>query len=144
MINVDIPEKLTFFYTKKARYKVALGGRGSGKSQNVATAIILKAFESKHRILCTRAYQNSILDSVHSLLVGAIVRLGLQDCFEITKTSIKTKHRGRSDLESEIIFKGLQNNIDEIKSMEGITICWVEEAHGVDAYGWDILIPTIR
>jgi len=144
MINVNIPEKLLFFYNQKARYKVALGGRGSGKSWAAAMSLVLLAFQDKHRILCTRAYQNSILESVHSLLVGAIARLGLQDCFEVTKTGIRTKHRGRSDLESEFIFKGLQNNIDEIKSMEGITICWVEEAHAIDAFGWDTLIPTIR
>jgi phage terminase large subunit len=146
MINVNFspPEKLFFFYSQKARYKIALGGRGSGKSWAVADCLVLKAVEEKHRILCTRAYQNSILESVHALLVGSINRLGLQAFFEVTKTSIKTKHRGRSDLESEFIFKGLQNNIDEIKSMEGITICWVEEAHSIDAFGWDTLIPTIR
>lgn len=144
MADINIPEKLTFFYSQKARYKVAYGGRGSGKSWGVAMSLVLLALQEKHKILCTRAYQNSILESVHSLLVGAITRLGFQDYFEITKTSIRTKLRGRPDLESEFIFKGLQNNIDEIKSMEGITICWVEEAHGVEANGWDILIPTIR
>ena len=144
MIDVNIPEKLLFFYQEKARYKIAYGGRGSGKSWAAAMALILLAFQDKHKILCTRAYQNSILDSVHSLLVGAISRLGLQDCFTVTKTGIKTCHRGRPDLESEFIFKGLQNNIDEIKSMEGITICWIEEAHSIEANGWDTLLPTIR
>lgn len=143
-INFNPPEKLFFFYNQKARYKIAYGGRGSGKSWGVADSLILRSIEEKHKILCTRAYQNSILESVHALLIGSITRLGLQPFFEITKTSIKTKHRGRPDLESEFIFKGLQNNIDEIKSMEGITICWVEEAHGIESSGWDILIPTIR
>lgn len=144
LIKLDIPEKLVFFYNEKARYKVAYGGRGAGKSWAAAICLVLLAFQGRQKILCTRAYQNSILDSVHSLLVGAINRLGLQSSFEITKTGIKTKHRGSPELESEFIFKGLQNNIDEIKSMEGVTICWVEEAHSIDAEGWKTLIPTIR
>lgn len=143
-IDVDIPEKLLFFVEQKARYKVAYGGRGAGKSWAVAMCLVLLAFKEKQKILCTRAYQNSILDSVHSLLVGAINRLGLQASFEVTKTGIKTKHRGSPELESEFIFKGLTNNIDEIKSMEGVTICWVEEAHSIDGEGWKTLIPTIR
>ena len=31
-INLEIPEKLLFLLTTKKRYKVAYGGRGSGKS----------------------------------------------------------------------------------------------------------------
>jgi phage terminase large subunit len=143
-INFNIPSKLLYFINEKARYKVSHGGRGAGKSWAVAACLIVRAFQGKEKILCTRAYQNSILDSVHSLLTGAITRLGLVDYFTITKTSIRTNFRGSPELESEFIFKGLQNNIDEIKSMEGITICWVEEAHSIDASGWNILIPTIR
>lgn len=45
---------------------------------------------------------------------------------------------------SEFIFKGLRHNITEIKSTEGIDICWVEEAEKVSRNSWDILIPTIR
>ena len=44
-INYQPPEKLFFFYSQKARYKVALGGRGSGKSWAVADALVLKAIE---------------------------------------------------------------------------------------------------
>ena len=34
--------------------------------------------------------------------------------------------------------------INEIKSIEGINYCWVEEAQSVTKESWDVLIPTIR
>lgn len=82
--------------------------------------------------------QNSIKDSVHKLLCDRIDALGLTDFFNITRETIKTVNG------SEFIFKGLRHNISEIKSTEGIDICWVEEAEKVINASWDILIPTIR
>lgn len=136
--KATLPKKLGFLITKKARYKVAFGGRGSGKSWSIATALIILSLKSKCRILCTRQLQTSIKDSVHKLLCDRINDLELLDYFTITKDSIRC-YNG-----SEFLFKGIQNNVMEIKSMEGIDYCWVEEAQSVSNESWDILIPTIR
>lgn len=64
--------------------------------------------------------------------------MGLDDYFIITQDSIKSRYG------AEIIFRGLKNNISEIKSLEGISIAWVEEAEKVGESSWEILIPTIR
>jgi phage terminase large subunit len=61
------------------------------------------------------------------------------NAFRITETSIKNLSTG-----SEFIFAGLHYNVPEIKSMEGIDICWVEEAQAVSKASWEVLIPTIR
>jgi phage terminase large subunit len=90
------------------------------------------------RILCVREFQTSIGDSVHKLLVDQIWALGLQGQFEISDKSIRS-HAG-----AEFLFKGLRKSIQEIKSTEGIDICWVEEAQSVSKESWEILIPTIR
>ena len=45
---------------------------------------------------------------------------------------------------AEFIFKGLKNNINEIKSLQGINYVWVEEAERVSENSWEVLIPTIR
>ena len=137
-MNFEIPEKLLFLLTEKKRYKVAYGGRGSGKSWTDARCLILLAMKSKVRILCTRQLQTSIRDSVHKLLSDSIAFLGLDSFFDITRDSIRC-HNG-----SEFIFKGIQNNVNEIKSIEGIDYCWVEEAQSVSEESWNILIPTIR
>ena len=138
-MNFELPEKLVFFLSKKARYKVAYGGRGSAKSWTVARCLVLLALQSKVRILCTRQLQTSIKDSVHKLLSDSIQALGLNQFFDITRDAIRCKNN-----DSEFIFKGIQNNINEIKSIEGIDYCWVEEAQSVSAESWEILIPTIR
>lgn len=133
-----LPKKLGFLLTEKSRYKVAYGGRGSGKSWGMATALIILAIKSKSRILCTRQLQTSIKDSVHKLLCDRIAELKLEEYFTITKDAIRC-YNG-----SEFLFKGIQNNVMEIKSIEGIDYCWVEEAQSVSNESWDVLIPTIR
>ncbi len=124
---------------RPARYKVYYGGRGGAKSWEFARALVVRAHTSPLRILCAREFQNSIADSVYRLLCDQIEKLGLVPWFRITQSSITSAVTG-----SEFIFKGLQRNINEIKSLEGIDICWVEEAQRVSAESWDILIPTIR
>lgn len=138
-MNFELPEKLLFFLTEKKRYKVAYGGRGSGKSWTAARCLILFSLKTKIRVLCTRQLQTSIKDSVHKLLSDSIQSMGLDAFFDITRDTIRCAKTG-----SEFIFKGIQNNINEIKSIEGIDYCWVEEAQSVSEESWSILIPTIR
>jgi phage terminase large subunit len=45
---------------------------------------------------------------------------------------------------SKFIFKGLKHSVSEIKSLEGVDICWVEEAHNISRESLDVLLPTIR
>jgi len=136
-INADFPEKLAPLFSP-SRYKILYGGRGGAKSWGIARALILLSLQMELRILCAREFQKSIKESVHHLLEEQIYALGLQAYFRITLTSI-TSVNG-----SEFIFSGLKTNITAVKSMEGIGICWVEEAEKVSKESWDVLIPTIR
>lgn len=133
-----MPAKAQAVLAPTARYKVLSGGRGSAKSYSIADYLIVKAVHGKFRILCTREMQNSIRDSVHRLLSDRIIALGYEKFFIIQKDGIYTLSG------SEFLFKGLRHNISEIKSTEGIDICWVEEAEKVSDDSWTILIPTIR
>jgi phage terminase large subunit len=135
--SVNLPKIFQQFF-KPSRYKIAYGGRGSGKSWAFAIMLILIAAQRPVRILCTREYQASIGDSVHKLLVDQIWALGLQNQFIIRDHSIKSK------VGAEFIFKGLRINSQEIKSMEKIDYCWCEEAQGVSKESLAILEPTIR
>lgn len=133
-----IINKLLFLVNEDWRYKVVYGGRGSGKSYAFADVCLIKAIQKPIRILCARQLQTSIRDSVHKLFCDRIFALGLDEWFYITRESIRCKNG------SEFIFKGIQNNVMEIKSMEGVDICWVEEAQSVSDESWEVLIPTIR
>lgn len=137
--KAEFPAKLKcLFEPEEARYRILYGGRGGSKSWNVARALLLKAGKNPLRILCAREFQTSIRDSVHKLLSDQIVTLGLESFYEITQNSI----RGING--SEFSFVGLKNNVANVKSYEGVDICWVEEAQTVSALSWNILIPTIR
>ena len=119
------------------RYKILYGGRGSGKSFAVADTLLLTAMSRQCLVLCGREFQNSIKDSVHSLLKQRIEALGLDDYYEITHDMIRC-----SLANSRFIFKGLYHNIDSIKSMAGITHLWIEEADTLSAESWKIIKPT--
>lgn len=136
-MNLTITEEFEPFL-EPHRYKVAYGGRGSGKSWSIAQLLVLKAYQSPTRILCCREIQKSIQDSVLQLLSDTIERLGLQSFFEVQKTQIIGKNGSR------FILEGLRSNITKIKSMEGIDIVWAEEAENITRSSWDTLIPTIR
>lgn len=137
-IHAEFPAKLQFLF-RSARYKVAYGGRGSGKSWSFARALLIQAAEKPLRVLCAREVQKSIKDSVHRLLADQIEALGLQSVYEVMETEI----RGVNG--SLFVFSGLlQQTIDSIKSFEGIDRVWVEEGQSVSKRSWDVLIPTIR
>lgn len=132
------PEKLRFLFTP-SRYKVAYGGRGSGKSWNFARALLLKGVNEKLRILCAREVQRSIKDSVHKLLEDQIQALGLGSKYIVLEQEI------RGIIGTEIIYVGLATQtVESIKSYEGVDIVWVEEAQVISSRSWQILIPTIR
>lgn len=138
MSDLTLPAALQPLF-RPARYKVLHGGRGGAKSWGIARALIGLAHTKPLRILCAREFQNSIADSVHKLLDDQIHALGLGPWFEVQKTSIRGMVTG-----AEFLFKGLRHNVNEIKSLEGIDLCWAEEAQRVSDESWDILIPTIR
>jgi phage terminase large subunit len=137
--NAQFPQKLQcLFQPEKSRYRVLYGGRGGAKSWGVARALLIKGAQRPLRILCAREFQTSIRDSVHKLLCDQIIELRLDGFYEITQTSIRGKNG------TEFSFVGLKNNVANVKSYEGVDICWVEEAQTTSRLSWNVLIPTIR
>jgi phage terminase large subunit len=137
-IKIQVPREYQELWNPNWRNILYYGGRYSGKSYTVSQHLLLKGRESKRRILCTRQIQNTIADSVHKLLKDQIAQFGFDD-YVVTKDSIFNQVTG-----TEFIFKGLLRNIQEIKSLEGIDDCWVEEAQSATNESLDILTPTIR
>jgi phage terminase large subunit len=138
MQTAKFPEKLEFLF-RPAPYKVAHGGRGSGKSWGFARALLIQGAQKPLRILCAREIQKSIDESVHTLLKDQISELGLEDFYEVLAYEIRGKNGTTFD------YAGLaQHTVTSIKSFEGVDICWVEEAQAVSKKSWDVLRPTIR
>ena len=132
------PDKLDFLF-EPAPYKIAHGGRGSGKSWGVARALLILGAQKPLRILCAREVQKSIDESVHTLLKDQIKDLGLGEFYTALQFEIRGKNGTTFD------YSGLaQHTVTTIKSFEGVDICWVEEAQAVSKKSWDTLRPTIR
>ena len=139
-IDLEVPEQYIELFqpSKQWRHIVFKGGRASAKSTEVGISRLIAGSNRKLRGLCTREIQNSIQESVYKLLCDWIDKLGLTDWQKFNDRLVN----GRTG--SEIFFKGLHNNIQSIKSIEGIDWCWVEEAQSVSADSINTLIPTIR
>lgn len=136
-IDAEFAPKLQCLFEPR-RYKVLWGGRGAGRSWGVARALLIMGIQRSLRILCARELQNSIDESVHQVLDEQITLLGLSEFYNVQRDKIIGTNG------TEFIFAGIKNNINKIRSFEGIDYCWVEEAVKVSRHSWGVLIPTIR
>lgn len=135
---VHIPSEFKRLFDNDWREAAVYGGRYSLKSHTVARVLLIRARQKKMRIGCFREFQNSIAESSHQLLSDLIKQYKLSD-FVITDKTIVNKING-----SDFIFKGLWNNEQSIKSIEGIDVAWVEEAQTITKESLEVLTPTIR
>lgn len=120
-------------------YKVAYGGRGSGKTQAVGIALVTMAAQRRMRVACLREHQKSIKESAKRVLESWIEKLGLSSMYDIQQDYILGKNG------SLFFFMGLSKVSEEdIKGLEDVDVAWVEEAHVMSERSFEILLPTIR
>lgn len=117
------------------------GGRSSSKTRDTACQLVrlVNHVGVKMRVMCIRRFQNRIQESVYTELKWAISHLGLQDAFDVQKTTIIHIASG-----AEFIFYGIERNLEEIKGTSDIDILWVEEAEKLTEEQWSVIAPTIR
>lgn len=136
--EILIPKEFSRLLDDDWREAAVWGGRYSLKSHTVARVFLIKAMESKRRFGCFREYQNSIADSSHQLLADLIQYYALA-MFKVTRDSIINQMNG-----SDFLFRGLRNNTQNIKSIEGIDYAWVEESQTITPESIEVLTPTVR
>lgn len=137
-IIINIPNEYKRLFDSDWREAAVYGGRYSLKSHTVARCLLIKARMKKTRVACFREFQNSIAESSYQLLLDLIKQYELHD-FKATNNSIINSVNG-----SDFLFRGLWNNEQSIKSIEGIDIAWVEEAQTVSDKSLEVLTPTVR
>ena len=135
-IGISVPRKLAPFLQKKKRFKIAYGGRGGAKSVTFANLFTMFA-TSGVSIGCFREYQNSIDESVYSLLKQQIQDLNIPG-YSMNKAQIDHASGGG------FRFKGLARSIESVKSMHGFTYFWLEEGQFISSESLKILTPTLR
>lgn len=125
-----------------SRYKGAHGGRGSGKSHFFAGLLVEDCLRFPGtRAICIREVQKDLKDSAKLIIEDKLNEheLGESDGFRVLESEIKTPGGGI------IIFKGMNNyTAQSIKSLEGFSRAWVEEAQTLSATSLALLRPTIR
>jgi len=125
-----------------SRYKAAWGGRGSGKSHFFAGLVIEDCLLNKGlRVVCIREVQKSLKESAKRLIEDKLAQFGLTeaDGFKVYEQVIKTPGDGI------ITFQGMQDHTAEsVKSLEGFSRAWVEEAQAFSSTSLGLLRPTIR
>jgi phage terminase large subunit len=137
---LDLPAKLLRIVDvfDQFRYFLTEGGRGGGKSQGIARLLLYLAEHYKLRIVCGRETQNTIEESVYTLLKDLIIEYELN--FEVQSQKIIHRKTGTT-----FIFKGFreQGRVN-IKGLEGIDILWIDEAQAITKNTLEVIIPTIR
>lgn len=136
--KIKIHQKFEPLYQPK-RYKVYHGGRNGMKTFSFSEALVIKSSRKFMRIICGRQFMESIDISVKPAIEKQIIRLGMEDEFNITERQIINKVTG-----SIFRFKGLARNILSIKGWEDVDVFWGEEAHSISLEAWELLTKTIR
>lgn len=114
-------------FIDQSRYQVAYGGAGSGKSHIVARKHLYRLLHEhavKHNILIVRKVARTLRRSVFKLMCDLVNRWGLRSEFDINKTDLTLTYLPTG---SAMIFSGL-DDAEKIKSIEGVTSIWIEEA----------------
>lgn len=137
---LDIPPKLYPLITefKKYKYFVIDGGRGSGKSQSVCRLLLSLSDNQPLRIVCGRETQNTIEESVYTILKDLILAHDLN--YDVQKSKLIQRNT-----RTEFGFKGFrEQGLISIKGLEGVDILYVDEAQSITKPTLDVIIPTIR
>jgi len=145
--EIELPPKLVPVFEGQARYRIAYGGRGSGKTRSFALMTAIKGYQwgnsvppTKGQILCGREFMNSLNDSSLEEIKSAILSVPfLADYYEIGEKYIRSR-----DGNITYTFAGLRRSLESIKSKARILLAWVDEAEQVSGKAWNLLLPSVR
>ncbi|MFV0448077.1 MAG: phage terminase large subunit [Vibrio sp.] len=133
-----------------AKYIVLKGGRGSGKTFAIICYMLEQSFDEKYRdslFLILREIQNSIEDSVYSVVVDLVKQAGLEAYFKITNNKVINKLTN-----VEFAFTGLRatggktafSQVNKIKGKHKVRMVFMDEAQDASEDSLNVLFPTVN
>lgn len=128
---------------------LAIGGYGSGKSYHVALKIILKALQTKIKILVVREVYSTIQESCYDLMREILEGMDLladderKQEWSYKVRAKKTPYEFTFPNGSRIIFRGMDKP-EKMKSLNGVSIVWIEECSEVKYAGYKEILGRIR
>lgn len=125
-----------------------VGGYGSSKSYHIALKIILKCLEEKRKVLVVREVYETIRESCFDLFIEILEDMNLLDPNSNRRKSNKVRYK-TSPMQlifpngSKVIFKGMDKP-GKLKSINGVSIVWLEEASEIKYDGYKELKGRLR
>lgn len=116
-----------------------VGGYGSSKSYNVAMKILLKLGQEKRKALVVREVYDTIRDSCFSLFQEVAELMGVYDQLKFKTSPMQVVFPNGS----KIIFKGMDKPA-KLKSINDVSIIWIEECSEVKYEGYKELLGRLR
>lgn len=149
-INKEIPERFyDYVFDWEHETYILCGGYGSGKSYDTAFKIVLKCLQEKRTVLVIREYFSTIFESCFSLIYEILDDLDLLEANHGPK-AVKSKviyskapMMFKFPNGSRIIFKGMDDP-KKIKSINNVSIVWLEEASEIKYVGYKEMLGRIR
>ncbi|WHH59156.1 PBSX family phage terminase large subunit [Petroclostridium sp. X23] len=140
MIEKEVnPHFEEFLFDWNHKFYFLVGGYGSSKSYHVALKIILKLLQEKRTALVVREVYDTIRDSCFSLFDEIITGMELDDRIKLVTSPMQIRFPNGS----KIIFKGMDKPA-KLKSINNVTIVWVEECSELKYEGFKELLGRLR
>ena len=139
-LELSQPEWARFLY-EPGTYKILSGGRGSGKSYAIIFALLVLGMRKQEKILLARDTMKSLEDSSFSMLRTVAQQYEVFTRFYDFRTSRILSKNG-----TQWLFKGVSSSTStagSIRSIDGITITFVEEAQFIKEKSWREMIPSV-
>ncbi|MEH7392410.1 PBSX family phage terminase large subunit [Bacillus sp. JJ1474] len=128
-----------FLFDWSTKFQFLVGGYGSSKSYHVALKLILKLLEEKRTALVVREVYDTHRDSTFSLLEELVIDLGLDERIKCLSSPMELRFPNGS----KIIFKGMDKPA-KLKSINNVSIIWIEECSEVKYAGFKELLGRLR
>lgn len=128
-----------FIFNWDYKFYFLVGGYGSSKSYHVATKLLLKLLQEKRLALVVREVYDTIRDSCYSLLEEVAINIGIYDRLKFKTSPMQIIFPNGS----KIIFKGMDKPA-KLKSINGVSIIWLEECSEVKYAGYKELLGRLR
>lgn len=121
------------------KFYFLVGGYGSSKSYHVAIKLLTKLLQEERKALVVREVYDTMRDSCFDLLQEVAVAMGVEDYLVFTSSPMQVRFPNGS----KIIFKGMDKPA-KLKSLNGVSIVWVEECSEVKYAGFKEILGRLR
>lgn len=121
------------------KFYFLVGGYGSSKSYHVAVKLIKKLLQEKRKALVIREVFDTIRDSCFDLLEEIANAMGVEEYLTFTTSPMQVRFKNGS----RIIFKGMDKPA-KLKSLNGVSIVWIEECSEVKYEGFKEILGRLR